>query len=94
MKTGLICTAGHEDSIEIRLGHKEEGHRYDAQYPPAKMLVQRYLRRPVRERVLSRRQRSRRRCTRTMCAPPAQFFKAEGVEAVAISFLWSVPTPA
>jgi len=25
-KTGLICTAGHEDSIEIRLGHKEDGY--------------------------------------------------------------------
>ncbi|MBN9136514.1 MAG: hydantoinase/oxoprolinase family protein, partial [Phyllobacterium sp.] len=24
-KTGLICTAGHEDSIEIRNGHKEDG---------------------------------------------------------------------
>ena len=32
-KTGLICTAGHEDSIEIRLGHKEDGYRYDPEYP-------------------------------------------------------------
>ena len=38
-KTGLICTAGHEDSIEIRLGHKEDGYRYDPEYPPATMLV-------------------------------------------------------
>src|SRR5690606_19126341 len=53
VKTGLICTSGHEDSIEIRLGHKEEGHRYDGQYPPARMLVERYLRKPVRERVLA-----------------------------------------
>ena len=28
-KVGLVCTAGHEDSIEIRLGHKEDGYRYD-----------------------------------------------------------------
>ena len=34
-KTGLIATAGHEDSIEIRLGHKEDGYRYDPEYPPA-----------------------------------------------------------
>ncbi len=47
-RTGLICTAGHEDSIEIRLGHKEDGYRYDAEYPPAVMLVPRYLRRGVR----------------------------------------------
>ncbi|MGB8811830.1 MAG: hydantoinase/oxoprolinase N-terminal domain-containing protein, partial [Paracoccaceae bacterium] len=52
-KTGLICTAGHEDSLEIRLGHKEDGYRYDPEYPPATMLVPRYLRRGVSERILS-----------------------------------------
>lgn len=39
VKVGLLCTEGHEDSLEIRLGHKEEGHRYDAHYPPAHMLA-------------------------------------------------------
>src|SRR3954453_18169040 len=52
-KTGLICTAGHEDSIEIRNGHKEDGFRYDPEYPAAKMLAPRYLRKGVRERILS-----------------------------------------
>lgn len=33
-KTGLICTAGHEDSIEIRLGHKEDGYRTIPSTPP------------------------------------------------------------
>ena len=42
-RTGLICTKGHEDSIEIRLGHKEDGYRYDPDYPPATMLVPRHL---------------------------------------------------
>ena len=28
-RTGLIASSGHEDSIEIRLGHKEDGYRYD-----------------------------------------------------------------
>jgi N-methylhydantoinase A len=46
-KTGLICTAGHEDSIEIRNGHKEDGFRYDPEYPAATMLVPRYLRKGV-----------------------------------------------
>ena len=50
-KTGLICTAGHEDSIEIRNGHKEDGFRYDPEYPAAVMLAPRYLRRGVRDRV-------------------------------------------
>ncbi|WP_028220930.1 caprolactamase subunit alpha [Paraburkholderia oxyphila] len=89
VKTGLICTSGHEDSLEIRLGHKEEGHRYDACYPAAKMLVERYLRRPIRERVLA---------DGTVHTPlneddvraACELFRREGVEAVAISFVWSV----
>jgi len=93
VKTGLICTAGHEDSIEIRLGHKEEGHRYDAKFPPAKMLAERYLRRGVRERVLS---------DGTVQTPlneddvraACEFFGREGVEAVAVSFVWSVANDA
>ncbi len=89
VKTGLICTAGHEDSLEIRLGHKEEGHRYDAEYPPAKILVERHLRVPVRERVLSDgsvRIPLNEQDVRDACA----LFRREGVQAVAVSFLWSV----
>ncbi|MGI9452706.1 MAG: caprolactamase subunit alpha [Geminicoccaceae bacterium] len=91
-KTGLICTAGHEDSIEIRLGHKEDGYRYDATYPPAVMLVPRYLRQGVRERVIS---------TGAVHTPlheedvgaACELFKNEGVESVAVSFVWSVLNP-
>ncbi len=88
-KTGLICTKGHEDSIEIRLGHKEDGYRYDADYPPARMLVPRYLRRGVRERVVSDGSVMtplNEQDVRDACA----LFLAEGVETVAISFVWSV----
>lgn len=88
-RTGLICTKGHEDSIEIRLGHKEDGYRYDAEYPPAKMLVPRYLRRGVAERVLSDgtvRTPLDEEDVREAC----RLFIVEGVEAVAISFVWSV----
>ncbi len=91
-KTGLICTAGHEDSLEIRLGHKEDGYRYDADYPPATMLVPRYLRRGVRERVLSDgsvREPLNEADVRAAC----ELFKAEGVETLAISFVWSVLHP-
>lgn len=92
-KTGLIATAGHEDSIEIRLGHKEDGYRYDPDYPPAIMLVPRYLRRGVRERVIS---------TGAVHTPlneddvraACRHFLAEGVQSVAISFVWSVLHPA
>jgi len=50
---GLLCTKGHEDSIEIRLGHKEDGFRYDPDYPPAVMLSPRFLRKGIQERILS-----------------------------------------
>jgi N-methylhydantoinase A len=91
-RTGLICTAGHEDSLEIRLGHKEDGYRYDADYPPATMLVPRYLRRGVRERVLSTgevRTALDEEDVRAAC----RLFLAEDVETVAISFVWSVLHP-
>jgi N-methylhydantoinase A len=91
-KTGLIATRGHEDSIEIRLGHKEDGYRYDPEYPPATMLVPRYLRRGVQERVIS---------TGAVHTPlneedvreACRHFLREGVESVAISFVWSVLHP-
>ena len=92
-KTGLICTAGHEDSIEIRLGHKEDGYRYDPEYPAAVMLVPRYLRRGVRERVISDgsiKTPMEEEDVREAC----RLFIKEKVEAVAISFLWSVLNPA
>ncbi len=88
-KAGLICTAGHEDSIEIRNGHKEDGFRYDPEYPAAKMLVPRYLRRGVRERVISDgtiRTPMNEDDVRSAC----ELFRKEGVETVAISFVWSV----
>ncbi len=88
-KTGLICTAGHEDSIEIRNGHKEDGFRYDPEYPAATMLVPRYLRKGVRERVISDgsiRTPMEEVDVRAAC----ELFLKEGVETVAISFVWSV----
>ncbi len=88
-KTGLICTAGHEDSLEIRLGHKEDGYRYDPEYPPATMLVPRYLRRGVRERILSN-GTTRTPLTEDDVRDACKVFLAEGVETVAISFVWSV----
>lgn len=88
-RTGLVCTRGHEDSIEIRLGHKEDGYRYDPDYPPARMLVPRYLRCGVTERVVS---------NGTVMTPldeddvraACELFISEEVEAVAVSFVWSV----
>lgn len=92
-KTGLIATEGHEDSIEIRLGHKEDGYRYDPDYPPATMLVPRHLRRPISERVLSDGS-VRTPMDEEQVREACRYFIAEGVESVAISFVWSVLHPA
>lgn len=92
VKVGLLCTNGHEDSIEIRLGHKEEGYRYDASYPPAPQITPRDLRFPIRGRVLA---------DGTEYEPlneqdildAIEIFKQQEVEAVAISFVWSIRNP-
>ena len=91
-RTGLIATAGHEDSIEIRLGHKEDGYRYDPEYPPARMLAPRHLRRGIRERVISTgavHTAMNEDDVRDAC----RHLLREGVESVAISFVWSVLHP-
>jgi len=91
-RTGLICTAGHEDSIEIRLGHKEDGYRYDAEYPPAVMLAPRWLRRGVRGRITSD-GREHTPLDESDVRAACELFLREGVETVAVSFVWSVLDP-
>ena len=92
-KVGLLCTAGHEDSLELRLGHKEEGHRYDPEYPPAPQLVPRHLRRPVRGRILADGSEYEP-LNEEDILEAIEIFRREAVESVAISFLWSVANPA
>lgn len=89
VKVGLLATAGHEDSIEIRLGHKEEGYRYESDYPSAPQLAPRFLRCPIRERVLADGSVHTPLNEEDVRAA-AEKLAAEKVEAVAISFLWSI----
>ncbi len=93
VKVGLLATAGHEDSIEIRLGHKEEGYRYEPDYPPAPQLAPRFLRKPIRERVLADGSVHTPLAEDDVRAAAREFAEA-GVEAVAISFLWAMRNPA
>jgi N-methylhydantoinase A len=92
-KTALFCTRGHEDSLEIRLGHKEDGHRYDVDFPQAEMLVPRSLRIPVSERVVSTGE-VRVPLNEDDIRQGLRLCQEEGVESVAVSFLWSFLHPA
>lgn len=89
---GLVCTKGHEDSIEIRLGHKEDGYRYDPDYPPAVMLSPRYLRRGIGERIISNgtiKTPMNEHEVREAC----KLFIDNDIKTIAVSFIWSVLNP-
>lgn len=89
-KTGLIATEGFRDTLEIRLGYRDK--RYDFRYGPPPILVPRYLRLPVRERVDK---------TGQIAIPlveedvykAIEVFRREGIEAVAVCLLWSFYNP-
>ena len=93
VKVGLLATAGHEDSIEIRLGHKEEGYRYDASYPPAPQLAPRELRFGVGGRMLADGS-EHTPLNEDDILKAIEVFKREGVKSVAISFVWAIRNPA
>lgn len=89
VKVGLLCTKGHEDSIEIRLGHKEEGHRYDASYPPAPQIAPRDLRFPIRGRILAD-GTEREELNEDDILKAIEELKRQNIKSVAISFVWSI----
>lgn len=92
-KVGLLTTDGFRDTLEMRLGHREEEHLYDYAYPPPSILVPRYLRLPVRERI-DRFGQVVTPLHEEDVARAAEVFRHEGVEAVAVCFLWSFLNPA
>jgi N-methylhydantoinase A len=91
-KVGVLATRGHEDSLEIREGHKEDGHRYDWEYPQAEMLAPRARRMPITERVLYDGSVLTELDVEDL-RNAVSHLKDEGVEAVAVSFLWSFRNP-
>ena len=88
-RTGLLVTEGHEDSLELRLGHKEDGHRWDFRYPPAEMIVPAQRRLGVRERIIAGGKVHLPLDETHLDAQLDKLAEAE-VEALAISCLWSV----
>ncbi len=85
-RTGLLCTEGFRDSLEIRLGAKER--RYDWQYSPPPTLVPRTLRQPVRERV-TKDGLIHQALVENDVRAAIEVFRQHDVEAIAVCFLWS-----
>ena len=89
-KVGLITTEGFHDLLEMREGLKED--RYNLRMTPVEPLVARYLRLGVSERV---------RSNGTVEMPldeesleqALEHFRNEGVEALAVCFLFSYLNP-
>ncbi len=87
--TGFITTKGFRDVLNMRRGLKE---RQFEKYSPPPALVERSHIRAVEERI---------NVTGDILTPlneedvrsAAQYFRAEGIEAVAVSFLWSFRNP-
>jgi N-methylhydantoinase A len=89
-RTGLVCTEGFRDTLEIRLGYRDR--RYDFRYPPPPILVPRFLRQPVRERV-DKLGRVVTPLVEDDVLRAVEVFQREGVEAVAVCLLWSFYHP-
>ena len=90
-KVGLLTTSGFRDSLEIRRAIRENVWDHRKPYPP--VLVPRYLRLPVTERIEADGTISVPLDMASVKAAAAEF-RAEGVEAVAIAFLHSYINPA
>jgi N-methylhydantoinase A len=89
-KTGLVCTEGFRDTLEIRLGYRDV--RYDFAYPPPPVLVPRHLRVPVRERIDSKGQIVTALAEEDV-ERAVETFVAAKVESVAVCLLWSFYNP-
>ena len=90
VKVGLITTEGFRDSIEIARGNRPDF--FNLHYVKPEPFVPRYLRREVGGRLSYKGEEMR---PLDLSAMPAivEDFKADGVEAVAISFLHSYADP-
>ena len=89
-RTGLLATAGFRDTLALRDGTREDP--YDNRLRPPEPLVPRYLRLPVRGRVDYKGDELVALETGDV-RTAAETFAAEGVEAVAISFMHSPTEP-
>ena len=89
-KTGLLLTKGHRDWLPLRRGLKPS--TYDSKEAPPDPLVPRRLRRPVEERIGSHGEELIPLSEQDVLDAVA-LFKRDGVEAVAVVYLFSFLNP-
>ncbi|WP_259312342.1 hydantoinase/oxoprolinase family protein [Capillimicrobium parvum] len=90
-RTAAIHTKGFRDILFLRDGFKPD--RYDLHMPPPDDFVPRYLRAGIDERVLYTGD-VERPLDEDMVRETLRGFREEGVEAIAVSLLWSMVNPA
>ncbi len=89
-KVGLICTKGFRDTLGIRFGIRETP--YDYTIPAPKALSPRYLRVPIEERIKWNGEVVKP-LNEAEVREACQYFKAQGVEAIVVGFVWSFKNP-
>ena len=89
-KVGLICTKGFRDTLGIRFGIRETP--YDYTIPAPKALSPRYLRVPIEERIKWNGEVVKP-LNEAEVRDACQYFKAQGVEAIVVGFVWSFKNP-
>jgi N-methylhydantoinase A len=89
-RVGMLVTEGFRDSLEIRRGARVNPWDHRTPYPP--VMVPRYLRRPVRERI-DRHGGVKIPLDDASVREAVALFRAEKVESVAICFLNSFLNP-
>lgn len=90
--TGFLTTKGFRDLLALRRGMKD-GERYDLQLAPPPHLIERALTLPITERVDASGKQTTALIEEDVIAA-ATILRSAGVEAVAVSYLWSFLNPA
>ena len=90
-KIGLLCTEGFRDILYLRDGFKPN--RYDVHMEHPGTFVDRYLRVGIPGRI-TRDGSELAPLDEDAVRSAARMMKAEGVESVAVAFLWSIMNPA
>ncbi len=85
-RVGLLTTQGFTDILEIRMGMREDTYDYAVSQPPP--LVPRYLRKDIEERVKWNGEEVTP-LNKEDVREAVRYFKQQGVEAIAICYLWS-----